>query len=424
MEMNDVVFKNTMVFDGSGSERFPADVRVSGNRIVKIAPADTIDAAGAIVVDGSGSTLMPGLVEAHAHISWPSAYDRIIHDMNLPAEENLLIAARNAGILLDHGFTSAYSAGALGLRFDVAIRNEIDAGWIPGPRMRASSLERAPKGAFGVPETHDDEHEKRPEAMKAFVRLAKSLGVDTIKVLISGDDSFASGGSQVIVYTDEQLAAVHEQSLESDIWLACHAHASESIKMGARNGFRVFYHCTYADEEALDMLEARKSEIFVAPAVGLLVAWLENPPEAAGEDVFGAAKSIELMKKVMPEMVRRGIRVLPGGDYGFGANPQGRNARDIQHFVELFGLSPHQALMSATKLGGEIMGMEDELGLVKEGYLADLLLVDGDPTEDVSILQDKSRLTVIMKDGQFHKKADTPARTTAREVHRELAEAL
>jgi imidazolonepropionase-like amidohydrolase len=418
--MSSTLFQNVMLFDGSGSESRPADVRVSGNRIAAVAPANALEAEGADIIDGQGATLMPGLIEAHAHLSWPSAFDRVIYDMNLAPEENLLIAARNAGILLDHGFTSAYSAGALGLRFDVVVRNEIEAGWLPGPRLRASSLERAPKGTFGVPATHDDEHEQSPESMKAFVRMAKELGVDTIKVLISGDDSFASGGSQKIVYTDAQLAAVHEQARESDIWLACHAHASEAIKMGARHGFRVFYHCTYADEEALDMLEARKSEIFVGPAVGLLVAWKENPPEIRVEDGYEAAydavKNIELMQKVMPELVRRGIRVLPGGDYGFGANPQGRNARDLQHFVELFGFSPRQALMSATKQGGELMGMENELGLVKQGYLADLLLVDGDPTADVSILQHKSRLKVIMKDGKFHKRDDVNARANERRV--------
>jgi len=97
------------------------------------------------------------------------------------------------------------------------------------------------------------------------------------------------------------------------------------------------------------------------------------------------------------------VRVLPGGDYGFAWNPIGTNARDIEHFVKLLDFSPMDAIVSATKLGGQIMQMGNELGQVKAGYLADLILVDGNPLADVSILRDKKRLLAIMKDGSFHK---------------------
>jgi imidazolonepropionase-like amidohydrolase len=105
----------------------------------------------------------------------------------------------------------------------------------------------------------------------------------------------------------------------------------------------------------------------------------------------------------MIALKRRGVRVLPGGDYGFMWNPHGRNARDLQLFVELLGFTPMEALVGATGWGGEIMGMGDELGQVREGYLADLLLVDGDPLDDLGILQKREKLLAIMKDGVFHK---------------------
>jgi imidazolonepropionase-like amidohydrolase len=135
---------------------YPGEVRVEGNRIVAVAPAPArLDRAGATLVDGGGAVLMPGMVEAHAHLSWPCAYDRIILDRTIPPEEHLLITARNARITLDHGFTSAYSAGSLGTRFEIALRDEIDGGWLPGPRLKASSIERAPGQVFGIPQTHD-----------------------------------------------------------------------------------------------------------------------------------------------------------------------------------------------------------------------------------------------------------------------------
>ena len=111
----------------------------------------------------------------------------------------------------------------------------------------------------------------------------------------------------------------------------------------------------------------------------------------------------------MKELKIRGVRVLPGGDYGFAWNPIGTNARDIEHFVKLLGFSPMEAILAATKEGGEIMGLADPVGQIKEGYLADILLVDGNPLADVSILQDAARLVGIIKDGAVYKQPPAPA---------------
>jgi len=115
------------------------------------------------------------------------------------------------------------------------------------------------------------------------------------------------------------------------------------------------------------------------------------------------------------EMRKRGVRVLVGGDYGFAHNPQGRNARDLELFVQHFGFSPSEALQAATRLGGEAMMRPDEIGLVKPGYLADLLLVDGDPLADVRVLQDSKRFAFIMKDGVRYQPCEGPPHV--RRVH-------
>ena len=124
---------------------------------------------------------------------------------------------------------------------------------------------------------------------------------------------------------------------------------------------------------------------------------------------------LELSCRTYHELRKRGVRVVIGGDYGFAWTPQGTNARDLEHFVNLFGYSPAEALRCATEIGGAMMGLDT--GVVREGYLADLLLVDGDPTRDVRILQDRDRIAMIMKDGVFHKH---PA--TARRRHTVAAE--
>ena len=114
-------------------------------------------------------------------------------------------------------------------------------------------------------------------------------------------------------------------------------------------------------------------------------------------------KMLETAPVVYGELRRRGLRVLPGGDYGFAWNPQGTNARDFEHFVNILGYTPAETLSAATKLGGQMMDMGDELGLVKPGYLADLLVVRGNPLENIKLFQDRDNLVVIMKDGVYHK---------------------
>jgi len=402
-----VVFTGVRIFDGTGAAPFAGELRVQGNRIEAVArDAGQVDRTGAEVIEGRGATLMPGLVEAHAHLTWPSSVERVVNTMKLPLEEHLLVTAQNARITLDHGFTSAYSAGSLGERFEVTLRNMIDAGFLPGPRLRASALEKGAEGVMGVPEGHDPTHDRDIPGLQKYVRDMKALGCDTIKFLMSSDEGFAPGGSQVLMYSEEEAQAIGAAAREAGIWLACHAQAAEAIKRACRAGFRNIFHCTYADEEALDLLEARRDDVFVAPAPGLLYARVHEAQTFGigyAEAVrMGAVSGLELMADIIPKMRRRGIRVLPGGDYGFPYNPIGRNARDLQLFVELFGFTPVDALVAATKHGGELMGLD--VGVVKPGMLADLLLVDGDPTTDVRILQDKARIPMVMKDGRFHRR--------------------
>jgi imidazolonepropionase-like amidohydrolase len=120
-------------------------------------------------------------------------------------------------------------------------------------------------------------------------------------------------------------------------------------------------------------------------------------------------RDLDLTIECMIDLKGRGVRVLPGGDYGFLWNPHGRNARDLAYFVDLMGFTPMEAILAATRDGGALMGLGDELGQVRPGYLADLLLVDGDPLADISILEDRNRLIAIMTDGVLHKRPPPPA---------------
>src|SRR5690606_35848554 len=188
-----VVFTNVRIFDGSGSAPFVGEVRVEGPRIVQLAQgAERVGREQARVIDGCGGVLMPGMTEAHAHLTWPTSVEQFVPGMSLPLEELTLTAARNARILLDHGFTSAYSAGALGKRIEPALKAMIDTGGMPGPRLVPSSVEREPPNDSALDPGMVDEHGAGPVNVAAFVKGCKDIGAKAVKFLISGESALRS----------------------------------------------------------------------------------------------------------------------------------------------------------------------------------------------------------------------------------------
>jgi imidazolonepropionase-like amidohydrolase len=174
-----ILFKNIQIFDGSGAASFPGEVLIERNRILSVARSAGASVAGSDVevVDGHGATLMPGMTEAHAHLSWPSSVERFVPGMSLPPEELVLNTARNARILLDHGFTSAYSGGALAKTVEITLKAQIDAGDLPGPRLVPASIEREPPNETGyLAGQPAAEHGTGPEAVRAFVRECAAIG--------------------------------------------------------------------------------------------------------------------------------------------------------------------------------------------------------------------------------------------------------
>jgi len=418
--MERTVFTGGSVFDATGTDPVPGEVVVDGDRIVEVRSGWREGHGTARVVNIAGRTIMPGLIESHAHLTFPSAVGHIDPSFNPPLdvsffhhiegmEAELARAERNAAILLDAGFTSAYSAGSLlPMPVEVILRDKIKAGAVRGPRLRAASAERDNHPLR--PDGHFVADWQGPDACRQYVVENAAQGFDSVKFLLSNDDVFVEGGSQITQYSWEEAQAAGEQARESGVWLNCHAQSAESVKLAVRAGFRSIYHCTYADEEALDLLESVKDEVFVSPAPGIIYANVHEGAEygidRAAAEKMGSVAALEAMTEIYPEIRRRGIRALPGGDYGFPNNPIGRNARDLQLFVDLLGYTPVEALTAATRLGGQLMGMGDELGLLAPGYLADLLVVRGNPAEDVTLLQDAANIEWIVQGGRAYKQPE------------------
>ena len=412
--MSATIFNNIVIFDGSGSDPFPGEVMVEGNRIKEVTDGrnQITRANGVELVDGNGACLMPGLVEAHGHITFTDV--AVLKDLgDTPPEEHILKTMHNAKLLLDSGFTSVYSAASAKPRSEVVIRNEIDSGRIPGPRLRAASPEITSTGGVSDERQTHMYHQgceiiaDGADEVRKAVRFMSREGVDTIKINLSGDHFVRPGFGEMCSYSEAEVAAASEEAHDRGCWLSCHARADRAIQLALKYKFRVIYHCDYASTETIDMLEAVKDEIFLAPAIGVIFAtsyeasdWGITPKVV---ERMGLIPMMERSQAVHQEMRRRGIRVLPGGDYGFAWNPNGTNARDLEHFVNLFGYTSNEVLRAATQFGGQIMNLGDELGLVRKGYLADLLLIDGDPVKDITLLQDRDNLLMIMKDGEYHK---------------------
>ncbi|MDF2638703.1 MAG: amidohydrolase [Novosphingobium lindaniclasticum] len=399
------LIRQVSIFDGSGSAPQAGAVLIDGERIARVVLGGEALAReqADVVIDGGGMTLMPGLVDAHTHLTWGSSVEKIYHQFILSPDELKVAAWRNARVLLDHGFTSIYSAGALGDMIEPQLAAAIATGETPGPRLVPSTLERSPEGDESV-DTGDVFNGRGPEAMRKFVAYCKDEGVQSIKLVVSGEDALKPNSAMDVLYTREELEAAGEAAREAGLWIAAHTYSPEAIGLALDAGARILYHCSFADEAAIERMAAGKDRFFYAPGPGVSIAAIEAspPPHVDMTHMKASAKvRMGLEGKLVPELKARGVRILIGGDYGFPFNPHGRNARDLENFVRHYGFTPAEALRSATQYGGELMGLD--VGLVKEGWLADLLLVDGDPTADVAILQDKDRLKMIMKGGAFHK---------------------
>ena len=412
--METTLIKGANIWDGTGADAFAGDILVEGNSIKVVSRgAGSLSADAGTVIDGTGMTLMPGMTEGHTHLSFENV--TATEDLITPApEEQVFTAARSAKTLIDYGFTSAFGASEAKLRLAVAVRNEVDAGRLPGPRIRAGSLEISVTGAMG---DEGRNHNPRvgpsiiidgPEEMRKAVRMCCREGCDNIKLDVSGDPFYPNTPGHTTPMALEEVQMAVDTAHAFGRKVVAHTRSIEGSKKCLKAGVDVLLHVEFSDDELLDMFEEQKDRVFVVPTVSLFHDIANNAAAGYGLTAevggyMGIPQLLEASAKTHTELRKRGIRHLVGGDYGFGWSPQGTNARDIQFFVDYYGYTPSEALVCATRNGGLCMMNDGGLGTLEQGSLADMLLVNGDPLADLSILTDADRLVMIMKNGQLHK---------------------
>ncbi|KZO94834.1 hypothetical protein CALVIDRAFT_556067 [Calocera viscosa TUFC12733] len=407
---NVILFHNVQIFDSTGSPPWSGAVLIKGERIAEVAPwIDEVSVRQenphARIIDGRGRTLMSGLGEAHAHISWNNAVD-LGSLSKLPPEEHTIFAMRAARTYLDSGYTMCLGAASAKARLDCVVRDAINAGDIAGPRYLANGMEIARRD--GALEESITAFADGPEEMRIAALKMVALGADQIKLSMSGEAILEDLRPEDNFYTDEETKAAVDAAHEHGKRVCSHARSGDSVKMSARWGVDIIYHASFLDQEALDLLEANKHKLWVAPSHAFLIEALEGRGEEFGYPKWKAEKDgygdeLKSAIRSVKEMKKRGIRLLPGGDYGFAWTPHGTYARELEHFVNLFDFTPMEALLAATAGVGDLFMRPHELGKVLPGYYADLILVDGNPLDDVRILQEHDRLHYILINGRVHK---------------------
>lgn len=415
--MGTVLFTNVRVFEGTADALVDAEVLVQGNRIATVAEGRRLPRPRqAEVIDGGGATLMPGMVNPHCHFTYSNAVS--LADINaLPVEEHVLVTMRNARTYLEHGFTAVIGMASAKPRLEIAARNAIDRGEYPGPRIRASTPEFTVTGGVGD-DSRLDRHVPSIgivlDGADAFRRAVRELlreGADIVKFNNSGDSfTFGRMPGERNPMSEEEVAAICHTTLNLGRRLAAHAHADSGVRQCLRHGVEFINHATFASDETIAQLAAARDRHWVIPAIA--ARW-NTVHEASAFGItrevaaaIGNERELEVGCETMRRMHAAGVRVLPFGDYGFAWLPIGQDARDLEHMVKLFGFAPWEALRAATAWGGEAWAgtSGDKLGRVAPGYLADLIVVDGDPLADITVLQERARITAVMKDGTFFRR--------------------
>jgi imidazolonepropionase-like amidohydrolase len=417
MTTSQTVFTNARLFIGDGREVIPdGAVWIDGEEIRWSGPHGDLRgvADGARRVDCEGRFLMPGLVESHAHLFYGGASKPGDNDLNSPAEEAFLNAIENAALMLRMGFTSACGFGSLH-RTDVALRNAINAGRVPGPRLLASG--RGITSTSGLVDWHPTHWKIGMEGMalkadspfeiRRAVREIRKEGGDIVKIFLDGENMTPQSLPSDVTYSLEEVMACGEEARARNVRVVTHSRCAEAVKMALKAGFHVIGHANYLDEETYDLMRKASPPVFVGPAIAFEMGLYANGApfgfDRARCDTLGYGAEIEITKKTVRRLREARVRVLPGGDYGFAWTPHGTYAKDLQYFVELFGYTPFDALLAATRDAGDMVGFGGgRVGTLEAGKLADLIVVTGDPTADVSVLQRRQNIAAVMKGGKFY----------------------
>lgn len=405
-----VHIRNGSLIDGTGAAPVAgSDVVTVGDSIVAVGPTGSLDdrvPAGATVVDATGCSVLPGLIDAHCHMTFDDVQSNDELFFHRPPVTAAMITLFNLPKLLQAGVTSIFDPDTV-MGIGPEIREVVDAGAFPGPRIKTGvqALLTSVGGTAGrlVPD-----HGKVGYAavvttideMITETRRQIKNGGDWIKIHATG--SIPTRHGELQVWTLDEMKAVCDTAHALGVPVTAHCRNSASTRDAALAGVDLILHASFIDDDALQAVVDAGSAI--CPTFTFL-ANLADHGERVGagsgmQDIFRG--EIKQTAAMMRKAFDAGVPLLCGSESGFALTPYGHwHARELEVFVDELGLSPVEAIMCATKSNALAMRMEGELGVVAGGYRADVLVVDGDPATDVTVLQDRRNLRAVVSRGEL-----------------------
>jgi imidazolonepropionase-like amidohydrolase len=382
------VIAASTILDGKGKILHNTRIVIEGSKIVRIDPK-----AGPVDYDLRGLTVLPGWIDAHAHITWSFGPDGKNGGAGRTTQEAAYAAQANAWATLMAGFTTIQSVGS---PTDVPLRDAIAKGWLPGPRILTAVEPLAGRG----PQTGT------PEEIRAFIRKQKEAGADLIKIFAS--QSIRQGGGMTL--SQDQLNAACDEARKVGLRTLVHAY-KDAVRAATNAGCTEIEHGTLATDDDLKLMAAKGT--YLDPQAGLVIEnYLLNKERYLGTPGY-TAEGFAAMEKILPmnhDLVQRasnipGLKIVFGTDAVAGAH--GRNAEEFIDRVRDAGVNPMTAMISANSLGAEAMGLGNLIGSIARGLEADIIALDGDPLKDIVAVR---RVVFVMKGGVIYKHV-LPTRT-------------
>ena len=367
------------VIDGTGQILPNATIVISGSRIRAIDTSSSVPAD----INLGQATLLPGLIDVHVHIGWHFGPGGRFEFRAATPVQDALYAAENAYLTLMAGVTTVQSPGQPG---DVDLRDAIARGVLPGPRILTSITQITPTAGT-------------PPELRQIVRELKKRGADVVKII----DAVARGGIAQEM-TREQFAALCAEARAQSLRTMVHAQTTASVKLAIESGCGQIEHGVGIDDSALKQMAERG--VYFDPNVGVVMQnYMRNKTKFLGVGDYTAESfaSMEQAMRLNAALIRRavatpGLKLVMGSDAVAGAH--GRNADELVARVREGGQKPMDAIVSATSLAAESLGLGNSIGRLAPGYQADIIAVDGDPTSDIRAL---TRVRFVMRDGKIYK---------------------
>jgi imidazolonepropionase-like amidohydrolase len=405
-----LLFKGGRIITGKpGEVFFDFILAVEGSNIVFLGkeeelPKDKRDKAR--VLSFEGCTLMPGLIDAHVHF-WGARTVDYFHRALVPDQLNMIRAVKDVEALLEAGFTTVREAGG---NKSIHLRTAIEEGTIKGPRILSAHRVICITGGHYDLHFLPLDHVKK---MRGNFRLADGVddcrkavreqlreGADFIKICTTGGIMSQRGRPEAVQFSPDELSAIVEESHNHGMRVACHAYSRNGIINALRAGVDSIEHGTFLDEAISDEMVARG--IFLVPTLSIMHK-IATEGASHGMSPWALKKGAEINEvaaRAFNLARKKGILIASGTDFS-GAPPMrhGENALELRLMVQA-GMSTADAISSATQVAAAAIGLGDRTGTLEKGKWADILIVEGDPLEDISVLQERSRIKMVVKGGR------------------------